>query len=568
MRTWSPASGVYLGRRESGHAVDSNDPDQPLIAASASIYNRQEVAGKLAARGRHLQGEQVQEVLYSAYEQFGKDCFAMLNGDFAVALWDEKAARLILARDCLGARMLYYWHGPDRVAFATEYKALLALPELRARPNLAALQHLQRTKYLPPETTLLQDVKPVPAAHWLEVSRDEIIGHRYWKPEIKLRSISMQAAEQELQTLFLQSVARRLPAAGKVGAELSGGIDSASVVAAMHRARPDQQVKTFSIGAGPDDPEILGARVVAQHLQTDHREIFAGPETLPEVLPRVVWHLEDPIARTETVLYYQMMKDASPDIDVVLGGYASDGLFAGLPRHKLVRLMQVAPVGRRSLEEFYHYTQASTPPQTLLGKAATRLYYGKNELPPPHILGASHGAAPRPLPPKRRGLLNEMLLRGMDSGVASWLPKVEKSHAGAGVQFRSPFLDTDLIRFSLELPEQFKLRGFRDKFILRRALIPLLPKEVVKRPKFPQRMDYNLKLTEVLDAMADEILSPQKIAEHGLFDPTEIAMLRRRDPGKAYGSNRAMQLWTAIATELWAHQFLDMRGDARAVAWQ
>lgn len=560
MRAWSPVSGVYLGKREPGFAVGSDDTNQPLLSVSAAIYNREALTAKLEARGRQLQSEQVQELFQAAYEEFGTDCFAMFNGDFAVALWDENASRLVLARDSMGARMLYYWHGPNCIAFATEYKALLALSELEARPNLAALQYLQHAKYLPSGQTLLEGVHPVPAGHWLEAGRDEIIGHRYWKPEIKLRPISMQAAEQELRTLFLQAVAKRLPATDRVGAELSGGIDSASVVAAMHRARPEQQVKTFSIGSGPDDPEILGARVVADHLQTDHREIFAGPESLPEVLPRVVWHMEDPIARTETVLYYQMMKEANADIDVALGGYASDGLFAGLPRHKLVKLMQIAPVGRKALEEFYHYTQASTPPQTLLGKAGKRMYYGKGEVPPPEILGAPVTSAPTPLPGQRRGLLNEVLLNGMRSGVASWLPKVEKTHAGAGVEFRSPFLDPDLIRFSLQLPERFKLRGFRDKLVLRRALVPLLPREVVKRPKFPQRMDYDLKLSEVLDGMADEVLNPQQVRERGFFDPGQIEILRRRPPGKAYGSNRAMHLWTAIATEFWARQFLDQRG--------
>ena len=564
VRLWSPARDVLLGQRAHSTAGAPGEPQQSPSAVSASIYNRQDVAAMLQQRGRHPQSEEAQELLQMAYEEFGANCFAMLNADFAVALWDEGAQRLILARDCMGARLLYYWRGPRFVAFATEYKALLAISDVQAAPDLVALQHLQRTKYLPPGHTLLQDIQPVPAAHWLEISREEIVEHRYWKPSLNLQSISMQAAEQQLQKIFLQAVSKRLVGAGRFGAELSGGIDSAAVVAAIHRARPNDQVRTFSIGSGPDDPEILGARIVAKHLETEHREIFAGPECLPEALPKVVWHLEDPIARTETLLYYQMMREASSHIDVVLGGYASDGLFAGLPRHKIVKMMQIAPVFRKPLEEFYHYSQASEPPQTLLGSLAKRLYYGSDEVLAPTVLGAPPAEPPSPLPRRIRGMLNEIMLGGMQHGAPGWMPKVEKPHAAVGVEFRSPFLDLDLLRFSFELPERYKLRGFQDKFILRRALLPLLPGEVVSRPKFPQRMDYDLKLSEVLDAMADDIISPRDVRQRGFFDPGEIDVLRRRRPGRPYGDNRAMRLWTLIATELWARQFLDHRAGAGA----
>jgi asparagine synthase (glutamine-hydrolysing) len=318
-------------------------------------------------------------------------------------------------------------------------------------------------------------------------------------------------------------------------------------------------IKTFTIGAGQDDPEILGARRVAEHLQTDHREIFAGPECLSDVMPAVIWHLEDPIARTETVLYYQMMKVASEHIDVVLGGYASDGLYAGMPKHKLVKMMQVTPIGRKAIEEFYHYTQMSEPPQSVLGRLAKRLYFGGNELLAPAILGAPPAVSPSPLLKRRQGLLNEVLRDGIQYGVPGWLPKAEKTHAAHGVELRSPFTDLDLVRFAFELPERFKLRGLKEKFILRRALVPLLPREVVNRPKFPQRMGYSLKLSEVLDAMADQLLRPGDLRQRGFFDPATLDALRRRVPGKPYGFNRAMQLWTVIATELWARLFLDQR---------
>jgi asparagine synthase (glutamine-hydrolysing) len=535
------------------------EPAQLPLAVAATIYNAQDVALQIERRGRRRQDGTDQELVQMAFEVFGPECFAMFNGDFTIALWDERARRLILARDALGARVLYYWYGPRCVAFASEYKALLALGDLEAKPDLVALQHLQRAKYLPPGCTLLEGVRPVSAAHWVEANGEHVVEHRYWDPIINPQSISMAAAEQRLRELFLQAVSKRVGGGSRIGAELSSGIDSAAVVAAMRRARPDESIKTFTIGAGPDDPEILGARRVAEHLQTDHREIFAGPECLSEVMPAVIWHLEDPIARTETVLYYQMMKVASEHIDVVLGGYASDGLYAGMPKHKLVKMMQIAPMGRKAIEEFYHYTQVSEPPHSVLGSIVKRLYFGGDELLAPAILGAPPAVAPSPLPKRRQGLLNEVLRDGIRYGVPGWLPKVEKTHAAHGVELRSPFTDLDLVRFSFELPEHFKLRGLKDKFLLRRALIPLLPREVVNRPKFPQAMDYSLKLSDVLDALADQLLSPPDLRQRGFFDPATLEVLRRRAPGQPYGFNRAMRLWTVIATELWARLFLDQR---------
>jgi asparagine synthase (glutamine-hydrolysing) len=560
VREWSPAAGVFLGQRCQQTSPVWTEHDGLSLVADATLFNAQEIEAQLASRGRRCPSQSALEVIQLAFEEYGPACLAMFNSDFVIAWWNTRTKRLILARDAFGLRILYYWQGPDYIAFASEYKALLTLTDLQARPYLEALQYLQRTKYLPPGHTLLHGVRSVPAAHWLEIHERHIVAHRYWDVVLNPQPIPLGVAEQRLRELFLNAVRRRIAGEPALGAELSGGIDSTAVVTAIRLARPEYPLKTFTVGAGPEDPEILRARFVAEHMQTEHHEVFVGPECLPEVFPVVVWHLEDPIARTETVLYYQLMKSAAAFINVVLGGYASDGLYGGMPKHKLIKLMQITPIGRGVIEEFYHYTQVSEVPRSWLGKMAKWLYFGGAESPAPAIRGAVQPLPSPPLSGHGADLLNHVLREGVLYGIPSWMPKVEKTHAAHGVELRSPFTDLELARFSFELPGHFKLRGLRDKYILRRALLPLLPSNIVRHPKFPQRMHYSLQLSNMLDALADQLLSPQALRQRGFFKPAEVEALRRRAPGKPYGFNRAMRLWTTIGTELWARQFLDHRG--------
>jgi asparagine synthase (glutamine-hydrolysing) len=557
-REWSPAPGVFLGQRGPAAAAGS---EAGRLAADATLYNAAELAGRLNGSAPPPGNRGPAALLERAFAAWGTGCFALLDGDFTAAVWDERGGRLVLARDPLGVRSLYTWEGPDLFAFASEYKAILALPCFAPVPDREALQHLQRSKYLPPGRTLLAGVRPLAAGRWVEVRDGRLAGEQaFWRIAVEPSSLGIEAAERGLRERFLAAVDRRTERCGTLGAELSGGVDSAAVVAAMRQVRPDAAIKTFTVGDGPDDPEVLGARFAADALGTDHHEVFAEPECLAEALPAVIWHLEDPIGRTETVLYYQMMRAASRHVDVVLGGYASDGLFAGMPKHKLVRLRQLSPLGARALEDFYHYTQWSQPPGSALGRALRRAWYGGGELPAPSILGAPPAAAPPPLPGRGRGALNQVLLEGMMEGVPAFMPKVEKPHAAHGVELRTPFADPELIRFSFGLPEGLKIHGLRDKYVLRRALKPLLPAAVARRPKFPQAMGYGPRLSEALDDLAGRLLAPDSIRARGFFDPEEIAALRRRRPGKPYTPNRAMRLWTVLATELWARLFLDRRG--------
>jgi asparagine synthase (glutamine-hydrolysing) len=561
IREWSPAPGVFFGQR---NFFDENGvydhQDLISVAATASLFNRSEVADQLNLRGALSIEADDRQLIRIIYKQFGPSCFSLINGDFVVAIWDQRNKHLVLARDPLGSRVLYYYTNPPFFAFASEYKALLVFDEIVPTVDLEGLQYLQATKFLPPGRTLLKEFHSIQAGNWIEVSESGVSEKRYWDINIAPKKVAREVAEEELRNLFLKSLEKRVEDVPVLGAELSGGIDSAAVVSAIRRLRPNDPIKTYTIGSGEEDPEIIVAREVAASLETEHHVVIADPRDLPEDLPGLVWHMEDPVGRTEGYLYYKLMRLASKSLSVIFGGAASDGLFAGMPRHKIVRMIQLFPLAQGPLEEFYHYSQISYPPNSTLGRAIKRAYYGKGELPAPLIQGASGLKPPKPLSEQKDGLLNRVLRDGLLYGTPIAMAKSEKTHIAYGVEFRSPFTDLDLIRYAFQLPEHFKLNRFKEKYILRRALLPLVPKEVVNRPKFPQGMDYNLRLSEVLDSLAERYLNPRLVKDRSFFNPAEIESLRQRPANKPHGANQAMRLWTAILTEIWAQTFLDCRG--------
>lgn len=558
---WSPAPRVYFGNRIfENKNLNERSSDIPLIA-NASLYNRIEVVEKLKLQGINSDPNFTEDLIYTAYQVFNTGCFQIINGDFVIALWDLENKRLILSRDILGSRSLYYWNGPGLFAFASEYKALLVFDELEPKPDLESVQYLQASKYLLSGRTLMEGIRSVKSAHYLEVSDGDLVQQRYWDITMSPKKMIADEAQAELKKLFLQSIDRRLSGVEGLQAELSGGIDSSAVVAAMRMARPNENIKTFTIGDDQNDPEIILARRIADRFNTEHHEIIVEPNNLILDLPAFVWHLEDPIGRTEGYLYFKLMEILSNQGSVIFGGSVSDGLFSGMPRHKLVKMMQIFPLGRVPLEEFYHYTQVSSQPRSISGKLMKKLYFRGGDPKAPIVLGTDSQINPKTLPRQKKGLLNHVLRDGLLNGVQNSMAKIEKTHMAYGIEFRSPFTDKDLINFSSKLTEDLKMHTFQEKYILRKTLGSLLPKEVVERPKFPQRMAYDNKLSEVLESLADSYLNPIVVKDRGFFVQEDIDRLRRRINGKPYSSIQAMRIWTAVLTEIWAQIFLDHRGE-------
>ena len=493
---------------------------------------------------------------------------ARINADFAFAAWDDRTKELTLGRDYLGARPLYYAHVPGRgLAFASEYKALMALAEVPAEADLDMVQHLQHAKLLPVGRTLLRHVLAVPPGSLQTFDAAGKLVRSVVLPQIPLavEPLDEETARKRVADAFVDAVRRRSRAATRTGIALSGGIDSMGLACTFRSVNPDVELHTFTAGSGPDDPEMQAAAIVAGHIKSVHHEVVVTPETVEQRLPEIVWHLEDPLARSEVVPLYEVGRVARAHVDLVLTGAASDGLFAGMPKHKLLWLAEAAPILKEPLREFYHLTQTGVWPSGLAGKLLSAAYF-RGKLPPvPQVRG---GAGGRPdatvFPSIHPEFVNEFLHKGFQTGVSKWISKMERVFAAAGLGHTSPFFDPGMIRVAFQVPDALKIKNRREKYILRAALRSLVPPEVLNIPKFPMRMKYDAAFADMLDRLAGHWLAPDRVRHRGFFDPAALARLCKRPAGKPYSAEWGMRIWTAVATEIWAEQFLDRRGQMHA----
>ena len=553
---WSPVSGLRLGVRGVGAAVRSQR-DGP-IAFDGAIDNRHELAQRLGHPPGDVQPAGDGVLAAELWAAFGEEGLARIAGQFALALWDARGRRLVLARDRVGYAPLYFAVVGERLVFASEYKALLALDVIPARPNRAALQSIQNTKWVRPGVTCLEGIHPVAPGSFMEVEGGRMASRRYWDIPVRAADLDEAGHAARLRESFLETLRRQTEPYDRIGVSLSGGLDSAVVAAGVRAVAGSREVHTFSAGYGEDDKELVNAAAVAREVGTIHHPVVLDPDDLPGLLPWMVWHLEEPIGREDIAYLYLAAREASRFVDLIVTGFGFDGLFAGLPRHRLVDLSVKYPVVRGPLEEFFDYTFRSVEPRTPAGRALKKAYFRGREFPAPQILGTPPLAPYTGFPRGGDQPLTEFLKRGFL--VLPYQHPVERLYAGVGMRMNAQHTNPDFLATAFAIPDRLKIHGRTQKYILRRACEGLLPASILATGKSFNRLKHDTRMSETLDRLADDLLSPDTIAGRGLFDPAYVARLRRRQPGRPYSQERAYRLWSLLLTELWARQFLDQRG--------
>ena len=555
---WSPAPGVRFGMqsREPGTLAT----DGPLLFDGA-LDNRWQLALRRGGAARaEIDPAADATLLLELLEAEGSPTLEQLAGSFALAWWRSRDRTLLLARDRIGYGPLHFTvDRAGRFVFASEYKALLALETVEARPNRDAIQVLQSTKWAKPGETCLADIYPVAPGTALEIDAGALSMRRYWNIPVAVTHEDDERHAGELREVFLATLEAQTRAYARIGVSLSGGLDSAVVAAGARHVVGDKPLHTFTAGYGPDDREIAGAARIAETLKTEHHEIVLKPQDLPQLLPEMLWHLEEPIGREDIAYLFVTARHAARFVDVILAGFGFDGLFAGLPRHRLVDLANKLPLARAPLEQFYDFTFRSVEPRTPAGRALRYAYFRGSDYPAPHVLdarplapftGFPRGAMPQPLTSflRRNVMLNPYQVA------------IEHLYSAVGVRMNAQHTNPQFIAAAFSIPDRLKIRGATQKYILRKACAGLLPPQSLAIGKSFNRMKHDLELCEVLDAMADNLLSRPAVAARGLFDPAYIAELRKRPAGKPYGRERIYRLWTLLLTELWSRQYLDGRG--------
>ncbi|HEX3726834.1 MAG TPA: asparagine synthase (glutamine-hydrolyzing), partial [Pirellulales bacterium] len=337
--------GVALGHRRlsiidvaGGHQPLANEDRSVWIVFNGEIYNHRELRSRLERSGHVFRTHSDTESIVHLYEEEGLGFLEHLNGMFALALWDAKAGRLVLARDRLGEKPLYYRHEPNRLVFASELKSLLQVPRIDRRLNRQSLDAYLAYGYVPHPETILEGFSKLPPAHYGVFEHGQLSLDCYWHPDLD-HEVDRPIAdyEQELVETFSSAVRLRLEADVPLGAFLSGGVDSTLVVGLMQRLM-DRPVKTFSIGfREPRFDETGAAREVATRLGTEHHEFRVEPRSL-DVLSQLIWHFDEPFADSSAIPTYYVSKLARQHVTVALTGDGGDELFAGYLRYRAVRL--------------------------------------------------------------------------------------------------------------------------------------------------------------------------------------------------------------------------------------
>ena len=566
---------VRLGNRRlaivdlsgAGHQPMESDDGQLVVTFNGEIYNYPQLRDELEGRGHKFRSGSDTESILHAYREYGVDCLEHLEGMFGFALWDRRRRLLLVARDRTGIKPVFYHIRGDGLAFASELKPLLYLPGLERRVNRAALRSAIRYASNIEDESMLASVFKLPPGHRL-VWRDGVCQIApYWRfPLPQPGAGDPGALARELRECLTTVVRSHMMSDAPLGAALSGGLDSSGVVALMAEAAP-AAVETFTVGHGADDPDLLSARIVAEHCRTNHHEILVSAANVADLLPQVVWYLEEPLGQMETIQMYLNYREAARFVKVLLIGEGADECFAGYDRYRLLQPRLPLPLSVRKdlYERVYMY--ASEPPRTMAGRALARLAWGT---PPASPLPDPYPAAPLPLGDvtDRAHALGHALAHDQQTYLHHLaLKRADALGMAHSLELRVPYLDRRVVEFAARIPGSLMMRGRTEKYILRRALAPLLPPAIVSRRKRPIQMRLNLGLVDVLMTLADTILRPSDVRARGFFDANRVESLLRGRPGR-YTATIAhkvwsYRVWSMLLCELWARMFLDRTPSAR-----
>src|SRR5512146_932440 len=582
--------GIGLGMRRLA-VLDLVTGDQPVTNEAGTVhavfngesYNYRELRAELAAKGHRFRGTGDSEVIPRLYEEHGIAFLSRLNGMFAIALWDSGLKRLLLARDRMGIKPLYYSIHGGSVWFASEVKCILAAGGSARAIDPLGVDQLLTFEYTASPTTLFEDVRKLPPGAWLTVSGGKLHHGRFWSlPAAAPNPVSdvTELADRVRQTL-LAAVRRQLASDVPLGAFLSGGIDSSILVAAMKEVSPAPPL-TFSIGFGdPSYSELRHARAVAAYCGTRHHEEILTPDYL-SLLPEVISQLDQPIADFSVFPTLLVARMARRRVTVALGGDGGDELFGGYDTYRADRLSarlldwQPAPLraaaewlarglplgkGKRGLaNELRRFLEGARLPSdwqhlrwmVFLREAQRAQLYTREFR--AQVAGATEGLVRAVLEDEGADRLGAQ----MRCDLKLYLPedilaKVDAMSMASSLEARVPYLDNEVVDLALSIPSQLKVRGGVRKWILKRAFAGSLPPAVLARGKEGFSMPMKQWLTHEWNGLMHELLSPGSLAAEGLFDARYVGTLMREHESGAH--NHSHLLWALMVFQLWRERF-------------
>jgi len=570
-----------------GHQPLTNEDESLWLVCNGEIYNFRELRDELTSTGHRFKTGSDCEVILHAYEAWGDDFALRLNGMYNFALWDAKRRRLLIGRDRIGVKPLYWRQDGQRLAFATEAKALLALPGVSATVDRTALASYLNLGYVSAPRSMFEGISKLPVASLMSIEAGIAKTSCYWSlPEKIETGVSEGEWIERIASGINRAVRMQMVSDVPIGAFLSGGIDSSAVVACMAEAA-SQPVKTYAIGFGGSAAdnfynELPYARRVAELFGTDHHEIVVKPDVVA-LLPRLLWHMDEPIADTAFITTYLVSEFARQDVTVILSGVGGDELFGGYRRYlgnhyaerfcRLPGALQSAAKGIGRMLPADRHSKWLNIARLAKGFLATaelsfeeryRAYLQiMDRSLAGRLLKGGSGSAWDPLleafaGSKQDDPCNHMLAVDMASQLPDdLLMLTDKMSMTVSLECRVPLLDHELLEMAATMPEAIKIKGGVLKAAMKKALADRLPPDILHRKKRGFGTPMGAWLKGELGRLLDRILSPAAINARGLFDATVVSQLVADH--RANRQDYTDALIALLNFEIWARIYLDRR---------
>jgi asparagine synthase (glutamine-hydrolysing) len=572
----------------SNRGCQGGDEGLVWLAFNGEIYNHPQLRPMLEARGHRYNNNSDTETIIHLYEERGPGAVEDLSGMFAFAVWDEAKQCLLLARDRLGIKPLYYILSENgTLYFASEIKALLAARAVAPEVNYDALADYAANRYTSGEATLFRNIKRLLPGHLLIWRDGQVRIEQYWNLSFAKQAVSLPERDyvSQFAQLFRDCVKSHLMADVPLGMFLSGGIDS-SAIAGVMSGMVKEPVKTFSVAfAEREANELDFARSVAKTFRTDHHEILVSPEDFFAKLPALVYQEDEPLAHPSSVPLYFVSELARKHVKVVLTGEGSDELLAGYNKYRTTihnlrlgrsyQMLAPSPLrrlvaggigslnGSSRLRQVLQRTFLCLPPeirdiyfdnfavyspgaQQRLFNAAT--YERMRDRDPYHVSLRYIEES------DARDLLDKLLAADLKTYLHELLMKQDQMSMAASIESRVPFLDNHMIEFATAMPVQMKLRGWTTKYVLREAMKSILPKEILTRKKMGFPVPVGAWFRGRFRPILDEYVLGARARQRGIFNEQYVRELVARHEA---GENHAERLWMLVNFEIWQRRFFD-----------